>query len=791
MVARKLTVVQILPELEEGGVEGETVDLAIYLARQGHRSIVISAGGRLVASLEKAGCIHLCWAGIGDKNPRCIPYVWTLRKLFLSEHIDILHLRSRLPAWIGWLAWRSLPEYLRPSLVTTFHGFYSINSYSRIMTRGERVVAVSESIYEHIRKYYHPDEGKLRLIHGGFAAEAFNADNVAPERVERLQKKWLQGQEGKRVIVLPGRITLLKGQEVLIEAMASLQYENAICLIIGDTDENLAYFRRLRDLISSRGLSERVKMVGHCSDMPAAYLLADIIISSSTQPEAFGKVAIEGMAMARPVIATAHGGSLETVVKGKTGWLVKPRDAKELAMAMDEALADPERCVRYGRAGRERVLAHFTNEAMCRATFELYSELIQEKQEFFSQQKLTVMQLLPELNSGGVERGTLEVGRYLVSHCHRSLVVSGGGRLVPQLESEGSTHFCMRIGSKSPLALLLIPAMRSLIKREHVHILHLRSRMPAWIGRLAWLTLPRTKRPVLVTTFHGFYSVNAYSAVMAKGDGVIAVSDAIKQHIAEHYGRTKNVQLIFRGVDEVAFSPDSISHLRIDALCSAWNITATRPIVALPGRLTRLKGQKYFIGAVAQLRDLDFQAVIIGDTQDNPGYTEELQKVIDACGAGDKIKMVGYCGDMPAAFTLADLVVSASSSEPEAFGRTTVEAMAMGCPVIVTAHGGSLETVVEGENGWLVKPSDTEALAAALREAITLMRDSPEKIHEMGERNRSRVLKYFSARAMCRKTLSFYGDLVYQRCGFRPKLEDSPSVPDDEKTLLPEEKDRI
>ncbi len=763
-MGEKLVVVQILPELEEGGVEGETVDFAIFLARQGHQSIVISGGGRLVSALEKNGCIHICWPGIGKKNLACFPYFFKLRQLLRDYRVDIVHLRSRLPAWIGYLAWKSLPSCQRPSLVTTFHGFYSVNVYSKIMTKGERVIAVSKAIKEHILRHYGGNSSKISLIHGGFSVEEFQAERVAKERVESLRQRWLHQHKGKKVVILPGRLTLWKGQELLVESLAQLQNRDVICLLIGDKQENPAYTQKLEKLIVRKNLQQQVMLTGHCDDMPAALLLADIVVSaSSAQPEAFGKVMIEAMAMERAVIATAHGGSLETVIDGETGWLVPPGDVKAMAAALAEALADEEKCKRFGQAGRKRMLEFFTADAMCNKTVELYHELCRERQKELRRENFTVMQLLPELYSGGVERGTLEVGRFLAANGQKSLVVSGGGRMVAQLEAEGSQHIQRKIGTKGPQALFHIFPMRKMLLDNKVDILHLRSRMPAWIGYLAWLSLPQHKRPVLLTTFHGFYSINGYSAIMTKGDGVIAVSKAIKEHIAKHYGRTDHVRLIFRGVDIGTFAPEKVVAKDVALLRKNWQLTTDMPVIALPGRLTRLKGQAFFIRSLAAIKDLPFQAVLIGDTEDNPGYTEELRQLIAGYDLAGRVHLVGHCRNMPAAFSLADIVVSASSSEPEAFGRTTVEAMAMGCPVIATAHGGSLETVVDGENGWLVAPGNEEELAAALRDALQLREQQPQRFREIGEINRQRAQTLFSAESMCSQTLGFYRQLLDEK----------------------------
>jgi glycosyltransferase involved in cell wall biosynthesis len=758
--------VQVLPELDEGGVEGETLDLAIFLAKNGHRSIVISGGGRLVPQLDINGCTHIHWPHIGEKSLRCLQYITKLRNFLVAEKVDILHLRSRLPAWIGYMAWKMIPECHKPSLITTFHGFYSVNSYSRIMTKGERVVAVSETIKRHIIENYGVEEGRISLIHGGFDVREFSPDAVSSDRIRMLKERWLSGYNNKPVIVLPGRLTQWKGQDLLIESVAVLNDLDFVCLLVGDTEENPTFTKRLQERIKYHGLEDKILLVGHCSDMPAALMLADVVVSaSSTQPEAFGKVAIEAMAMGKAVIATAHGGSMETVVPGVTGWLVTPLNPEAMASAIVEALGDVEKTAELGRQGRRWANERFTASTMCEKTLALYREVHAVRQEAWNSRTLTVMQLLPELNSGGVERGTLEMGHYLVQHGHNSIVVSGGGRLVDQLQQEGSSHAEKKIGSKSPVALLHIWPLRRLMKQNRVNVLHLRSRMPAWIGYVAWKTLPRKDRPILVTTFHGFYSVNAYSAIMTKGDGVIAVSESIKKHIFDRYHRSHNVRLIFRGVDAETFAPDRVSLERIDRLADAWQINRGKPLLMLPGRLTRLKGQELFLQCLHYVKHADFQAVLVGDTKDNPGYTAELNDYIEKNNIAEKVRLVGHCNDMPAAFLLADVVLSTSSLEPEAFGRTTVEAMAMGKPVIATAHGGSLETVIHKKNGWLVQPSDPKALAAAIDEALTM---EEEQLRKFGEDGRKRVSEKFTAQAMCEQTLTFYQDLHRERCSAGP-----------------------
>lgn len=758
MATERLSVIQIVPELEEGGVEGETLELAVHLARCGHRSIVISGGGRMVPLLEKGGCEHIYWQHIGEKSARCLKYIQKLRHLMSEQKIDVLHLRSRLPGWIGYLAWKLLPVDERPALVTSFHGFYSVNSYSTIMTKGEKVIAVSKTIRDHIIDNYGLDPKKIELIHGGFETQCFDPALVSPERLETLKRKWQLDDPQLPIVVLPGRLTQWKGQEVFIDCLALIRDIPFVALCVGDTEENQSYTKKLQEKIRDSGLEGKIRLVGHCSDMPAAMLLADVVVSaSSSQPEAFGKVAIEAMAMGKPVIATAHGGSLETVVDGVNGWLVPPSHPQSMADALRQALADRNNLARMGEAGKAWVHQYFTASLMCCKTVDLYMRLIRDKEAIRERRRLTVVQMLPELEGGGVERGTLEVGRHLAEKGHRSIVISGGGRLVPQLEKEGSSHLSWNVGSKSPVCLRYILPLRSLLKREKVDILHLRSRMPAWIGYLAWKTLPACRRPVLVTTFHGFYSVNAYSAIMTKGMAVIAVSESIRQHIHEHYGKKNGVRLIFRGVDIEQFSPENVERERVERLRRQWGINGDRPVIMLPGRITRLKGQAVFVKALSLLRHKDFQAVLVGDTKENPGFVEELNALVQELELVEKVRMVGHCTDMAAAFLLADIVVSASSSEPEAFGRTSVEAMAMGRAVVATAHGGSLETVLDQETGWLVRPSDPEDMARALDEALSM---DGRRLAELGLQGKERVRKNFTTTSMCLQTEALYRQLI-------------------------------
>jgi glycosyltransferase involved in cell wall biosynthesis len=375
-----------------------------------------------------------------------------------------------------------------------------------------------------------------------------------------------------------------------------------------------------------------------------------------------------------------------------------------------------------------------------------------------SNKKLTVLQMLPDLDSGGVERGTLETGKFLVKNGHTSLVVSNGGRMVNQLEKEGSSHFTLPVGSKSLRCLPTFFKIRRIIKENKVDILHLRSRLPAWIGYLAWKSLPANLRPHLLTTFHGFYSVNRYSAIMAKGEKIIAVSRSIKKHIIKNYNiPEKNIIVIPRGFDEDFFCADKVSKERVEKIKQQWKIApGTDCVIVLPGRVTKWKGHDVFLNALHKVKDLKWYAICVGPYDEDSTFVKEIKKLCHQLGLPERVFFMGHCSDMPAVYLASDIAVSASSTEPEAFGRVAVEAQAMACPVIATAHGGSLETVIDGQTGWLVKPNDADSLAAALHTAIT----NPTQRRELGYNARQWVLENFTTEKMCSETLSLYSELV-------------------------------
>lgn len=370
-----------------------------------------------------------------------------------------------------------------------------------------------------------------------------------------------------------------------------------------------------------------------------------------------------------------------------------------------------------------------------------------------------VLQVLPMLETGGVERGTIEVAEALVRAGFRALVASAGGRLVPELIHVGAEHVALPLASKDLWVMWRNAAKLAAVIREHrVAIVHARSRAPAWS---AWLAVRRTGAR-WVTTYHGTYNEGfplkrRYNAVMASGERVIAISRFIAEHLMARHGTDPaRMRIIPRGVDPRRFDPGVVSGERIVKLARAWRIPDDAPVVLLPGRLTRWKGQQVLIEALARMARTDAVAVLAGDDQGRHGYRAGLEALAERLGLGPRVRIVGDCADMPAALMLADVAVSASI-EPEAFGRVVVEAQAMGRPVIATAHGGAAETVSPGETGWLVPPGDAGALAAALDQALAL--DEAARA-ALGERAREAVLARYTTERMCAATLDVYRELL-------------------------------
>ena len=341
---------------------------------------------------------------------------------------------------------------------------------------------------------------------------------------------------------------------------------------------------------------------------------------------------------------------------------------------------------------------------------------------------LKVLQLLPALDSGGVERGTLEIARALVAAGHESVVLSKGGRLVEQLQREDSRHIARDLGRKSPATFLQYRALRRLFEAERFDIVHARSRLPAWVAWLAWRGMPANARPHFVTTVHGMHSVSRYSAIMCAGERVIAVSDTVRDYIRTYYppGRwphltDERITVIPRGIDPAEFPRDyQPSDEWLARFRAEFPQIAGRKVLTLPGRLTRLKGHHDFITLVGKLvaEGLDVAGLIVGgEDPKRPGYAKEIRERVQAEGLGERIVFTGHRNDVREIYAVSDCVLSLSST-PESFGRTVLEPLAMGRPVVGYAHGGVAEILGELFPYGAVAKGDVEAVTARAADVV-------------------------------------------------------------------------
>ncbi|MFN3228272.1 MAG: glycosyltransferase family 4 protein [Asticcacaulis sp.] len=375
---------QVVPELNTGGVEQTTVDMARALSDIGARALVASAGGRLEDALKDAGGM-LIRLPMQSKNPLvAIQNGRALKALIRAEGIDLVHVRSRAPAFATLWAARATGT----ASVTTYHGIYNGKTglkrwYNGVMTRADLTIANSDFTRAHVLAAHPIAPDRVISIPRGVDLSRFNPEAVDPARVSALLSQWGLGPaDGALRVLLAGRLTRWKGQELLIDALAYLRQHGgpAVQLVLaGDDQGRSAYTEGLKARIESAGLTGHVALVGHCSDMPAAYLATDVAAAPSLDPEAFGRTAVEPQAMGRPVLAADHGATRETVVPGETGWLVPPGDVPAWAEALRAAAGlSPAARAAMGRAGQAHVAAQFSVAVMCARTLAVYARLLSQ-----------------------------------------------------------------------------------------------------------------------------------------------------------------------------------------------------------------------------------------------------------------------------------------------------------------------------------------------------------------------------------------------------------------------------
>lgn len=365
-----MSIVQVLPALEMGGVERGTLEVARRLVAEGHRSTVISAGGRLVEQLEREGSTHLAW-DVGAKRLATLRWIPRLRRYLRDARPDVLHLRSRLPAWMAYWAWKSLPAAERPALVTTVHGFYTPGRYSSVMMRGEHVIAISESVRIHVLEHYSwVDPARIRVIHRG-------VDPAVYPHGYRPPAEWLAAWcaehpelQNQYVLTLPARLSRWKGQEDFIAIIAALRAQGvpAHGLLVGGTHPRKRHYEaELRAQIAAQHLGQYITLLGHRSDLREIMAVSDVVLSLSREPEAFGRVSLEALSLGRPVIAYAHGGVGEQLAA------ILPRGAVPVG---DHVTAVQRLMAWYGMPPQVPTRQPFTLERMLTATLEVYREAV-------------------------------------------------------------------------------------------------------------------------------------------------------------------------------------------------------------------------------------------------------------------------------------------------------------------------------------------------------------------------------------------------------------------------------
>ena len=380
----KLNVLQVIPKLGYGGAETGCYDIAHFLSENECGSFLATSGGELIKFIKKDK-VRLIRLPVHSKNPILILFNTLVLVIYIFLFkINIIHARSRAPAWSCYFA--SL--ITRRSFVTTFHGTYNFKSnikkfYNSIMLRAKLTIAGSNFIFSHINENYSEylsKEKKLRVIFRGINVDYFNPKNISVLKQEKLKQEW-DLSSNKFTILLPGRLTHWKGQEKFIESLNILIEDynviNFQAVILGSDQGRKVYSKKLINLVQRYRLNKKIKFIQHCKEMPLAYSLADVVVSASIEPEAFGRVSVEAQAMGKPIVASNIGGSKETIINKTTGFLYKHDDPRELAKILNTVIQLPMDELKFmGIEGRKNVTKKFDVETMCQSNLKEYKRLI-------------------------------------------------------------------------------------------------------------------------------------------------------------------------------------------------------------------------------------------------------------------------------------------------------------------------------------------------------------------------------------------------------------------------------
>jgi len=380
----KLNVLQVIPKLGYGGAETGCYDIAHFLKENDCGSFIATSGGELLKFVKKEK-VKVLRLPVHSKNPLLIIFNALMLSLYIIIHrIDIVHARSRAPAWSCYFACLLTNK----NFVTTFHGTYNFKSnikkfYNSVMLRAKLTIAGSNFIFNHINENYNEylnKEKKLRVIFRGINIDYYNPKNISVLKQEKLKKEW-DLSSNKFTILLPGRLTYWKGQEKFIESLNVLVEDyniiNFQAIILGSDQGRKVYSKKLINLVERYSLNKKVKFIQHCKEMPLAYSLSDVVVSASIEPEAFGRVSVEAQSMTKPIIASNIGGSKETIINKKTGFLYKFDDPRELAKCLNTVIQlSQDELKLMGNEGRKNISKKFDVETMCQSNLKEYKRLI-------------------------------------------------------------------------------------------------------------------------------------------------------------------------------------------------------------------------------------------------------------------------------------------------------------------------------------------------------------------------------------------------------------------------------
>ncbi len=377
-------ILQVIPKLGYGGAETGCYDLAHYIAEKGHKSYIITSGGELLKFIRKDK-VRVIRLPVHSKNPILILFnALAISLVVLVFNINIVHARSRAPAWSCLIS----SFITRRLFVTTFHGTYNFSNrikkyYNSVMVKSRLVIAGSNFIFGHINENYQKylkKKHKLMVIFRGINLDYFHRKQISEKKKKNLITEWNIDTENF-VLLLPGRLTKWKGHEIFIEALNILSEDynrnNFQAIILGSDQSRNVYSKKLESLVGRYRLSKKIKFIKNYKEMPVAYAISDIVISSSIEPEAFGRVSVEAQAMEKPIIASDIGGSKETIINEKSGILFKSGDPRELAKAINKVMElDKEALYSIGNEGRKNVIKKFNVDKMCQTTVSEYQKLL-------------------------------------------------------------------------------------------------------------------------------------------------------------------------------------------------------------------------------------------------------------------------------------------------------------------------------------------------------------------------------------------------------------------------------